>query len=84
MFGGYGLYMEDAFFGLVSSEGEVYFRTDDASRPDYESRGMGPFQPNNRPVGPKTMPKNFKVPPEVLSDAPLLREWAERAARAGR
>ena len=82
MFGGYGLYLGDKFFGLVSAEGEVFFRTDELSRPDYVSRGMLPFQPNNRPVGPKTVARNFQVPAEVLADAELLTEWALRAARA--
>ncbi len=84
MFGGYGLYFEGAFFGLVSSEGGVYFRTDNASRGDYEAEGMSPFQPGNRPKGPKTMARNFEVPPAVLSEPQLLRAWAERAARAER
>jgi TfoX/Sxy family transcriptional regulator of competence genes len=84
MFGGYGLYLEDTFFGLVSSQGTPYFRTDDASRADYEAHGMKPFQPNNRPAGPRTMPRNFQVPSAVLADVPVLREWAERAATARR
>jgi TfoX/Sxy family transcriptional regulator of competence genes len=84
MFGGYGLYMEDAFFGMVTSEGETYFRTDATTRPEYEAAGMRAFQPGNRPAGPKTMPRNFQVPAHVRSDPPLLREWALRAAAATR
>ena len=84
MFGGYGLYMEDVFFGIVTSEGEVYFRTDDATRPEYEVAGMRPFQPNNRPSGPKAMPRNFQVPPHVREDQATLRDWAARAATARR
>ena len=82
MFGGYGLYLGDRFFGLVSSEGRVYFRTDELSRPDYLARGMQPFQPANRTAGPKTMARNFEVPLDVLADAEVLIEWALRAARA--
>ena len=84
MFGGYGLYYEDVFFGLVSSGGGIYFRTDDGSRPDYLAAGMSAFQPGDRPVGPKTMPRNFEVPPAVIRKPSLLRRWAERAARADR
>ena len=80
MFGGYGLYLGDEFFGIVN-DGRVFFRTDELSRPDYVSRGMPPFQPNNRPVGPKTVARNFEVPAEVLGDPELLAEWALRAAR---
>ena len=81
MFGGHGLYLGDRFFGLIN-DGRVYFRTDEESRHDYVSRGMPPFQPNNRPIGPKTVPRNFQVPEEVLADAELLIEWALQAAGA--
>jgi DNA transformation protein len=83
MFGGYGLYLEDRFFGLIA-DGVVYFRADDQTRPLYEARGMAAFQPNNRPQGPKTVPRNFSVPPDVLHHAGTLREWATRAASARR
>jgi DNA transformation protein len=83
MFGGFGLYMEDRFFGLIS-DGVVYFRADDESRPAYEERGMTAFHPNSRPRGPGTVGRNFRVPPEVLEEAVLLREWAGRAAAAKR
>jgi DNA transformation protein len=81
MFGGYGLYLEGRFFGLVN-DGEVYFRTDDASRPTYIARGSTAFQPANRPAGPRTVARNFQVPAGVLADAAELRAWALRAAEA--
>src|SRR5512139_4193250 len=81
MFGGYGLYFGDKFFGIVN-EGRVFFRTDDMSRPDYLACGMPPFQPNNRPVGPKTVARNFQVPDDVLAEPERLVEWALRAAKA--
>jgi DNA transformation protein len=81
MFGGFGLYLEERFFGLVN-DGMVYFLTDDASRPAYIARGSVAFQPANRPAGPRTVPRNFQVPPEVLADAEELRAWAQRAAQA--
>lgn len=81
MFGGHGLYAGDKFFGLVN-HGRVYFRTDEESRPDYVSRGMPPFQPNNRPIGPKTSAHNFEVPPEVLADPETVLAWAVRATQA--
>lgn len=81
MFGGYGLYLGDKFFGIVN-DGRVFFRTDEVSRAEYVTRGMPPFQPNNRPVGPKTVARNFQVPDEVLADSEMLVEWALRAAEA--
>ena len=81
MFGGHGLYLGDKFFGLIN-DGRVFFRTDETSRPDYVSRGMLPFQPRHRPVGPKTVARNFQVPDDILNDPDQLMAWALRAARA--
>ncbi len=79
MFGAYGLYQESDFFAIVDS-GKLYFRTDDATRPDYERRGMRPFAPT-----PKQVLKNyFEVPVDVLEDNSVLCEWAQRAAKAQR
>jgi DNA transformation protein len=83
LFGGYGLYLEGAFFGVIS-EGRLYFRTDDGSRADYVARGMRALQPKHRPRGPKTVDRNFEVPPDVLADAATLHAWALRAAHARR
>jgi DNA transformation protein len=84
MFGGRGLYLGDRFFGTIYG-GVLYFRTDEEIRADYTSRGMPALQPPpHRPRGPKTVDRNFQVPPDVLADAALLREWALRAAAAKR
>jgi DNA transformation protein len=79
MFGGYGLWLGDRYFGIING-GHAWFRTDAASRPDYLGRGMPAFQPPNRPRGPKTVDRTFRVPDDVLEDASLLTEWALRAA----
>jgi DNA transformation protein len=83
MFGGFGLYLEGKFFAVIS-DGVLYFRTDDDSRPAYVERGSQPLQPKYRPRGPKTVDRNFTVPDDVLADADTLREWATRAAAAKR
>lgn len=79
MFGGFGLYLDGAFFAVIS-DGALYFRTDDNSRNDYVGRGMQPLQPKHRPRGPKTVDRHFEVPAEVIADDEVLREWALRAA----
>lgn len=79
MFGGYGLWLGDRYFGIING-GHAWFRTDAASRPDYLGRGMPAFQPPNRPRGPKTVDRNFRVPDDILADPDRLREWALRAA----
>ena len=53
MFGAYGLYRHDDFFAIVDG-GRLYFRTSEATRPEYERRGMKPFTPT-----PKQVLKNY-------------------------
>ena len=79
LFGGRGFYLEGAFFGFVHG-GHLWLRTNDTSRPDFLARGMPAFQPPNRPRGPKTVDRNFRVPDDVLADDDHLVEWALRAA----
>jgi TfoX/Sxy family transcriptional regulator of competence genes len=81
LFGLMGLYLDGQYFGFVSN-GAVYFRTDDESKRAYVERGMGVFQPKNRPRGPKTVDYNFTLPKDVEEDDELLKEWALRAAQA--
>jgi DNA transformation protein len=79
MFGAHGLYQHDDFFAIVDG-GRLYFRTGDATRPDYESRGMKPFAPT-----PNQVLKNYyEVPVDVLEDDTLLCEWAAMAVQAQR
>lgn len=82
MFGGIGLYFDDAFFGLIDDD-VVFFKVDDASRGEYEQRDMPPF----RPVAskPEMVSKNYyQLPGEVLEDSELLATWARRAVQAAR
>ena len=76
MFGGHGLYIGDAFFGIVH-KGSLYFRTDEASRPAYVKAGSKPFNPKGR----QELHRYYEVPPEVLEDADELLAWARAAAR---
>lgn len=78
MFGGYGLYRGDVFFGILY-KGRLYFRTDDATRAEYLARGMKPFRPNPR----QTLKSYYEVPAEVIEDADELVRWARAALRAG-
>ncbi|HZE98381.1 MAG TPA: TfoX/Sxy family protein [Planctomycetota bacterium] len=75
MFGGHGLYLGDAFYGIIA-KGRLYFRTGPMTRADYVSRGMKPFKPNSR----QTLKSYYEVPVEVLEDAETLRAWARRAS----
>ena len=77
MFGGVGLYAGEVFFALIAND-VVYFSTDDASRPDFESLGMTPFRPFDE-HGP--VMSYYQLPEEILEEPERLRQWAERAIR---
>ena len=74
MFGGVGLYAEEYFFALIADD-RLYFKVDDANRPDFEAAGMEPF----RPYGDERAMKYYEVPIGVLEDVDALRHWAEKA-----
>jgi DNA transformation protein and related proteins len=74
MFSGYGLYRQGVFFGIVAGAA-LYFKTDDATRPSYTVRGMGPFRPTAR----QTLKTYHEVPADVLEDRHTLADWARGA-----
>jgi DNA transformation protein and related proteins len=74
MFGGWGLYGGEVFFGIVHDD-RLYFKTDDATRPAYLEHGMEPFRPNDR----QTLKSYYEVPIGVLENADELAKWAQRA-----
>src|SRR5436305_1586199 len=76
MFGSHGLYWKDVIFAIAHA-GKLYFKVDEESRPDYESRGMGPFRPNQR----QTLKSYYEVPPEIIADTEALLSWAGEAIR---
>lgn len=80
MFGGVGLYCDERFFGLIDA-GVLYFKVDDATRPDFVAAGAGPFHPfPDRPP----MRGYFEVPLRVQEHDEELRLWAARALEVAR
>ena len=78
MFGGVGLYCEGRFFGLIDDD-VLYFRVDDATKPEYLKAGMGPFAP----FGPEKASKvHFRVPDGVVADKRKLKAWVIKAVDA--
>lgn len=76
MFGAVGLYRDSVFFAVIDDD-TLYFKVDDTTRPDYESRGMQPFRPyRNKPDVSMTY---YTVPADVLDDAEELVIWARRS-----
>jgi DNA transformation protein and related proteins len=74
MFGGYGLYHDGTFFGIVQ-KGRLYFKTNATTAPRYREREMKPFRPNAK----HTLKNYYEVPANVLEDAEELTIWARQA-----
>ena len=67
MFGGFGLYLDDAFFGIVYND-TLYLKTDEATRSWYEQRGMTFFRPNEK----QSFRTYFDVPADTIEDRETL------------
>jgi DNA transformation protein and related proteins len=80
MFGGLGIYSGTFFFALADDD-VLYFKVDDVNRPDFEARGLGPFRPFGE--GGEVM-QYYEVAADLIEDAELLREWAEKAVAVAR
>jgi DNA transformation protein and related proteins len=80
MFGGVGIYAGEFFFALIDDDA-LYFKADESNRPDYEARGMGPFQPYGS-EGEKM--QYYRVPEDLLEDSDVLGQWAEKAIMVAR
>ena len=78
MFGAYGLYSDGAFFALIDDD-TLFFKTGDANRADYESRGMKRFMPypDQNPSGGGM--GYHEVPADVLEDKTELARWAAKS-----
>ena len=74
MFGGVGIYAQGLFFALIA-EDRLYFKVDDATRPEFERRGMEPF----RPFGEESAMGYYEVPADVVEDVPQLESWTRNA-----
>lgn len=74
MFGGAGIYQRGQVFALVDSEGTLYFRVDDASRPRYVEAGSVAFFTE----------KYYSAPAVLYDDEELMLEWAVEAIEASR
>jgi DNA transformation protein len=80
MFGGVGIYSEQAFFALIADD-TLYFKVDETTRPEFEARGMEPFRPYGEDGAEM---QYYQVPEDVLEDLEKLRTWAESALTVAR
>ena len=74
MFGGFGLYQDETFFGIIH-KGKLFFKVDDSTVGAYRKHKMKPFRPNAR----QTLKSYYQVPVEIIEDADQLCEWVVRA-----
>jgi DNA transformation protein len=74
MFGGFGFYQDETFFGILH-KGKLFFKIDEATVDAYRKRKMKPFRANAR----QTLKSYYQVPIEIIEDRDRLRQWAARA-----
>jgi DNA transformation protein len=74
MFGGYGLYQDETFFGIIH-EGRLYFKIDEKTVAQYRKRKMKPFRPNAK----QTLTSYYQVPMEIVEDNERLCDWTVKA-----
>jgi DNA transformation protein len=73
MFGGFGVYRDGLMFALIADE-RLYFKADDASQPQFEARGLGPFTYDfNGKVGHL---RYYEGPAEVYDEPEHMAQWA--------
>jgi DNA transformation protein len=80
MFGGVGLYGDGLFFALLDDD-RLYFKVDDSNRPDYEARGLGPFDPFKDGIH---LMQYYEVPAEIVEDPDELQVWMGKALDVAR
>ncbi len=76
MFGGYGLYCGEMFFGILF-DGRLYFKTHPDTLAEYLEHHAAVFAPSEKQVL-----KNYReVPADILEDGERLLLWTMKAGR---
>jgi len=76
MFGGFGLYQGETFFGLVW-DGTLFLKTDEESRKKYVEQGMACFTPSQK----QCLPNYYQVPADISENIDDLLLWVREAIR---
>ena len=79
MFGGYGFYHDETFFGIVH-KGKLFFKIDESTVGEYRKRKMKPFRPKPK----QTLKSYYQVPADVIDDGDELSQWAKKAIECQR
>lgn len=76
MFGGFGLYSGEQFFGIVF-DGRVYFKINPDTLAEFVQYHAPVFAPSEK----QTLKNYREVPIDILEDRGRLLLWAKRVAR---
>lgn len=79
MFGGYGLYVDGIFVGIVAGE-TLYLKVDEQTRPRFEAEGCRRFEYSAR--GKQHALGFWTVPPEAMDSPHLMQPWVRLALEA--
>lgn len=81
MFGGWGFYFEGRMFALIS-QGQLFLKVDDITRPEFEAAGCKPFIYEGK--GRHVQMAYWTPPSDASDDAYEMLPWARRAVDASR
>ena len=81
MFGGWGIYKDDAIFAIIV-EDQLYFKVDDTNKRAYQQHGSKPFTYRSR--GKSVSMSYWEVPADVMDDRDEIKRWAEESHRISR
>ncbi len=81
MFGGWGLFLDDAMFGLISG-GRLYFKVDAETEPRFAAAGAAAFTYLRQ--GKRIALSYWEIPPEAPWGSAALIPWAELGLAAAK
>ena len=79
MFGGHGVYHAGVMFALLT-DGQLFLKVDEESRPAFEAAGLGPFVYEAK--GRRVALSYYRAPDAMLDEPEVVRDWAERGWQA--
>jgi DNA transformation protein len=77
MFGGAGIYAQGYIIAIIGDD-ELYFKTDDISRPIFEAEGLSPFTFEKKD-GSVAVMSYFSAPETVFDDPDEMVKWGQIA-----
>lgn len=82
MFGGYGIYKHGVIFAMIIQD-QLYFKTDEHTRTEYENRGSSPFSYTKKDKQ-VMLTSYYTVPPEIMENREEIIQWVEKAYEVGK